>query len=89
MSDSQAREKYYIVKDWTAREDFVPSKHCVTLTPIPNPMKMILPPPHINFGLMKNSVGVVDKSGEVFLYWSRKLPSLSSSKFKREIFVGP
>jgi len=89
MWDSQAREKHYIVKEWTAREDFIPSKHGVTDAHIPNPRKMILPPPHINLGLMKNSVKFVDKSGEVFLYWSRKLPSLSSSKVKRGIFVGP
>jgi hypothetical protein len=66
-----------------------PPKHGVTEAPIPNPMKMILPPPHINLGLMKNSVKVVDKSGEVFLYWSGKLQNLSSSKVKRGIFVGP
>jgi hypothetical protein len=77
------------VKDWTTREDFVPLKHVVTETPIPNSMKITLPPPPINLGLTKNSVKVVEKSGDVFLYWSRKLPSLSSSKVKGEIFVGP
>jgi hypothetical protein len=89
MWDSQAREKHYIVKEWAAREDFIPSKHSITEVPIPNPRKMMLPPPHINLGLMKNSVKVVDKSVEVFLHWSRKLPNLSSRKVKRGIFVGP
>ena len=64
-----------------------PPKHGITKAAIPNLMKTILPSPHINLGLMKNSVKVVDKSGEVFLYWSRKVPRLSSSKVKRGIFV--
>jgi hypothetical protein len=87
--DIQAREKHYIVNDWTARRRLCYPKHGVTEAPIPNPMKMILPPPHINLGLIKNSVKVVDKNGEAFLYWSRKLPSFSSSKVKRGIFVCP
>jgi len=88
MWDSQARENHYTVKDWTAKEDLVPLKHGVSEASIPNPMKMILPPSHINLGRKKNSVKVVDKSGVGFLYWCRKLPSLSRSKVKRGIFVG-
>jgi hypothetical protein len=88
MWENQEREKHYIVKDCTAREDYVPPKHGVTEAPIPNPMKMLLPSQHINLGLMNNSAKVVDKSGEVLLYWSSKFPRLSSSKVKREIFVG-
>ena len=66
-----------------------PPKYGVTGTPIPNLIKMILPPLHINMGLKKNSVKVVNKSDEVSSYWSRKLPSFSSSKVKRGIFAGP
>jgi hypothetical protein len=76
------------VKDWTTRENFVPPKHGAMEAGIPIPMKMLLPPPHINLGLMKNSAKVVDKSGEIFLYWSSKFPALRSNKVKQKIFVG-
>jgi hypothetical protein len=54
-----------------------------------DPKKVLLPPLHINLGLMKQFVKALPKEGECFKYLCKKFPGLSDAKFKEGIFVGP
>ena len=44
---------------------------------------------HIKFGLMKNFVKAMDRSGSAFKYVAEKFPRLSVAKIKEGVFVGP
>jgi len=50
---------------------------------------ILLPPLHIKFGLMKNFVKAMDRTGSAFKYLAEKFPRLSEAKIKEEFFVGP
>ena len=51
--------------------------------------RIILPPLHIKFGLMKQYVKVLNKEGECFEYISKKFSNLSSEKLKAGVFDSP
>jgi hypothetical protein len=53
---SRETDKYYVVKKWPARGDFVPGKHDVKNASLVNPVKLLLFSLHIKLGLMKNFV---------------------------------
>jgi len=50
--------------------------------------KVLLPPLHINLGIMKNFVKALDRNSEGILYLCSKFPNLSDARGKRGIFVG-
>lgn len=56
--------------------------------PLVDPNDIILPPLHIELGLMKNFVKALDKNGAGFQYLREKFPRLSEAKVKEGIFVG-
>ena len=51
--------------------------------------KILLPPPDIKLGVMKNFVKAMDRTGSVFKYLAEKFPRLSEEKIKERVFVGP
>ena len=51
--------------------------------------KILLPPRHIKFGLMKNFVKAMDRTGPAFKYLAEKFPRLSEAEIKEGVFVGP
>jgi hypothetical protein len=51
--------------------------------------KVLLPPLHINLGVMKQFVKALDKSGSCFQYLGRKFAALSEAKVKEGMFGGP
>jgi DNA repair photolyase len=48
-----------------------------------------MPPLHIKLGLIKQLVKALDKESAAFKYLIQKFPSLSETKIKEGIFVGP
>lgn len=53
------------------------------------PKRVLLPPLHIKFGLMKQFVKALDKENKSFKYLTSKLPKLSGAKIKEDIFDDP
>ena len=47
--------------------------------------KILLPPLHIELGLMENFVKATDQTESVFKYLAEKFPRLSEAKIKREL----
>lgn len=87
--DSRATEKHYIVKQWPARDKFVPGESSVKYVPLVEPTKIYLPPLHIKLGLVKQFVKALKKDGEAFNYLKVKFAKISDAKLKEGIFVGP
>ena len=50
---------------------------------------ILLPSVHINLGLMKNFVNIMDQTGSAFRYFTEKLPGMSPAKTKEGVFIGP
>ena len=50
---------------------------------------ILLPPPNIKPGLMKNYVKAMDRTGSALKYLAGKFPRLSEEKIKEGVFVGP
>ena len=61
----------------------------ITNEPLVNRNCIVLPPLHINLGLMKQFVKALDKHGNCFNYIVKKFPGLSMEKLKAGIFDGP
>ena len=51
--------------------------------------KILMPPLHIKFGLVKQFVKVMNKDGNGFQHISAQFPFLSEAKKKAGIFTGP
>ena len=82
--DSRAVSQHYNQKDWGSRSTFVPSEHSLKENPL-----VLLPPFHIELGLMKNFVKALHKNAAAFQHLSTVFPGLSAAKLKDGIFVGP
>ena len=87
--DSRAKSEHWTRKDWPPRKAVVPGSMNVINTPLVPRDRIILPPLHINLGLMKQYVKALDKDGVRFEYISKKFPNLSSEKLKAGIFDCP
>jgi hypothetical protein len=87
--DSRSREKHWVVQSWPQRIYLeVGTKNTISPSLI-NPQKILLPPLHIELGIMKQSVKVLDKNGPCFQYLTQKFPLLSTTKVKEGLFDCP
>ncbi|GBM22451.1 hypothetical protein AVEN_221514-1 [Araneus ventricosus] len=89
--DSRARDKHYIVCKWPRRETFTPSQKNVVhdpLVPKSGLENIYLPSLYIKFGLIKQFVKAMAKTGDGFNFLKTKFPRLSEAKIKKRIFVG-
>jgi hypothetical protein len=66
-----------------------PGEKNVVNPPLVVPETIYLPPLHIELGLMKNFVKVIDKTNCGFEYVRNKFPNVSEAKVKEGIFIGP
>lgn len=88
--DSRARDKYYNVKVWPARQTLEPGKMNISQKPLVDPQKIFLPGLHIKLGIVKNYIKAINRNGEAgLLFLKRKFPKLSDSKIKEGVFDGP
>ncbi|GBN53411.1 hypothetical protein AVEN_132505-1 [Araneus ventricosus] len=87
--DSRDRKKHYIKKVWPKRQFLIPGVKNEENEPLVVSEKILLPPLHIKFGLMKNFIKAMDCAGSGFQYLPLKFPKVSETKIKEGIFVGP
>ncbi|GBN46777.1 hypothetical protein AVEN_73954-1 [Araneus ventricosus] len=86
--DSRAIALHFIKRDWPLRLSFKPGEMNVKHPLLAEPHKIIIPPLHIKFGLVKNLAKDMDKNGPAFKYLHEKFPLLSVAKIKEGVFVG-
>ena len=87
--DSKARTEHWIKKDWPARSELIPGSLNVLAPPLVELSKIVFPPLHIKFGIMKQFVKAFEKDGNCFKYICIKFPGLTIEKLKAGIFDGP
>ena len=85
--DSFAGHEYYLKKEWPKRSTLKASTKNVKYTSLVEASKILLPPLHIQLGLMKNFVKAMNKNGAAFKYIYNKFRVLRQAKLK-EVFVG-
>lgn len=79
----------FIKENWPSRDSPVPGQKNVKFDPLVEPVKIILPPPHIKLGLIKNFVKCLNRDGPALQFLKQKFPKLSETKIKEGVFVGP
>ena len=87
--DSRANEEHWVRKEWPPRNTIKPGEKNIVNNTLVDRKNIILPPLHIKFGLMKQFVKVLDRSGDCFGCICSTFPGLSYEKKKAEIFNGP
>ncbi|GFV20884.1 uncharacterized protein TNCV_353581 [Trichonephila clavipes] len=87
--DSRDRKQHYVKQTWPIRKALISGVKNVERQSLVDPKKILFPPLHIKFELMKQFVKALDKEGECFKYLCEQFPSLSDAKLKEGIFVGP
>ena len=70
------------------RENSVPGEKWVRNQLIFDKDKILLLPPHIKLGLMKNFIKSVNKHGKDFEYLRKKFLKLTDAKLKEGVFIG-
>ena len=86
--DSRDKKNHYVTKLWPKWTSLTSGEKNVFNPPLVPPEKILLPPLHINRGLMKNIVKCIDKTGRGFEYLRNKFPNVSDAKIKEGIFIG-
>ncbi|XP_049800441.1 uncharacterized protein LOC126235714 [Schistocerca nitens] len=86
--DTRDRNSHYVKKKWPRRRWKVGEKN-VQRESLVAPDYILLPPLHIQLGLMKQLVKTMDPTGWGFAYLATKFPRLSAAKIKEGVFVGP
>ena len=87
--DSRADDQHWQRKDWPVREELVVGENNVINEPLVDRDSILLPPLHINLGLMKQFVKALDKNGDCFRYIRSRFPGMSYEKLRAGIFDGP
>ncbi|GBL97641.1 hypothetical protein AVEN_210842-1 [Araneus ventricosus] len=62
--DSRARDLHWNKSDWSLRGALTPEENNVINATLARPEKVLLPPPHIKLGLMKQFIKSLPKDGE-------------------------
>ena len=87
--DSRDKANHWIEKDWEPRITLRAWDKNIINEPLIPRDRIILPPLHIKFGLIKQLVKALDKYGECFGYICRSFPGQTIEKLKAGIFDGP
>lgn len=84
--DSRADALHYQHKDWPGRGELVPGEYSVKQPPLVDHSRILLPPLHIQLGLMKSFVKALDQEGQAYKYLVEQFPD---AKMKAGVFIGP
>lgn len=87
--DSPAKDHYYSAKEWPKHEHLQGGRKNVRNEPLVDLKKIFSPPLRFNLGMKKNSVKTMVHDGKGFQYIPQKYQSISESKIKKGIFLGP
>ena len=77
---------------WRKRTEFSVGKttsNIIRWDPIINSSKILMPPLHIKFSVVKQFVKALERSSEAFKYLLNFFPKLSKAKIKADAFIGP
>lgn len=86
--DSQADPKHYDTKKWPLRQSYVQGTNNIKNQALVDSEKVLMPPLHINLGLIKQFVKAMNKQGQAFQYLHVLFPKLSKAKIEAGIFNG-
>jgi hypothetical protein len=78
-----------VKRDWPQRKSLKVGEKNVQHPALAEWHKILLLPLHMKFGLMKNFVKAMNRTGSAFKYLAEKFPRLSEAKIKEGVFVGP
>ena len=86
--DSRADDQHYTRKDWSTRKELVLITHNIRNEPLVSREKILLPPLHIELGLIKEFIKALDSNSEALTLIKQIFPKLSEEKVKGGIFTG-
>ena len=87
--DSRNTAIHYEQRHWPLRGSYEVGLHNVKYLPLVQPGKLLMPPLHIELGLIKLFVNRLDPTGEAFLFIQNLFPKLSVAKVKAGVFIDP
>jgi len=89
MWDSRARHLHWTKSMWPLRYALTPGSSNINYKSLVTRGKILLPPLHIKFGLMKQFCKLLRRDGDCWKMLLSKFPNMSEGKLKEGIFVGP
>jgi hypothetical protein len=87
--DSRDKINHYVTKLWPKQKSLTPGEKNFVNSPLVLPEKIYLLTLHIKLGLVKNFVKGTDQTGRGFESVRNKVPNVSDTKIKADIFIGP
>ena len=85
--DSRDRINHWIRYDWPLRESFTQGYRNILHPALVDRSNVILPPLHIELGLMKQFVKALNREGVCFKYIQEKFPYMNVKKVKEGVFI--
>jgi len=86
---SPAKDHHYSAKEWPKHEELHRGRKDVRNEPLLDLKKIFLPLLRFKLGMMKDSVKTMVHDGKGSQNLQQKYQSISESKIKKEIFLGP
>ena len=86
--DSRSDREHYSRRIWPEHDNLHPGSHLIQNS-LYNPNRILLPPLHINLGIMKNCIKALDRNGSTMQFLRRKFPKISEAKITAGILNGP
>jgi len=86
--DSRAPDQHWQRKDWPVREKLAVGENNVKNESLVDRDRILLPPLHIQLGVMKQFEKMLDKNGDCFRYIHNRCLATSYEKVKARIFDG-
>ena len=74
---------------WPKRTEYSVGYSNIKWDPLIYPIKILLPPLHINLGLIKQFVKALDMNSDAFKHLQNLFTKISEAKIEAGIFVGP
>ena len=87
--DSRDTTVHYHRRIWPKRTEYSVGYSNIKWEPLIDATKILLPPLHINSGLIKQFVKALDKNSDAFKHSQNFFTKISEAKIEGGIFVGP
>ena len=87
--DSRVTIANYHRRIWPKRTEYSVGYSNIKWDPLTDSIKILLPPLHINVGLIKQFVKTLDKNSDAFKHLQKFFTKISKAKREAGIFVGP
>ena len=87
--DSRDTTAHYHRRIWPKRTEYSVGYSSIKWDPLIDPIKIMLPPLHINLGLIKQFVKALHKNSDAFKHLQNFFTKISEANIEAGIFVGP